>query len=438
MEKLIFIMNQMQNVIICIKKSVKFIPLLGIFILVQLNGTAQTQKQPYPSEELDVCELKIKFFQLCDVAVERFKIPDDLPLSYTSRDGGQLTPKKIAFYCRSYPVRALAVAYDLTGKEEYLTTIKNWSDRMITFQEKMIPKGAYYMNYGRNPFETAGSWYVADCAEIGMGLLATAVRCKEPLEKQRYIKSVETFANLVLENYVGPNGGINNGLWPTYNGEWWASTAYTGPLFFKLYEETGDKRYLNAGLNTVYWFVNLESLRTSSKDSNFIKYNAPGKENPYPTKPKQSAGGILNQLHIFNAGYPYIFSNDLEIEKLAHKEIIFFEKWCSENLLGKGESSKFEKYGYDVRNADGVFLVGGKFGAIPFQIYCLARNGIFHSDMIKIADKELQRIVSMIFKEKDLLITEFVGFAMVSMAEKISPGSVLRKSEPLHKTIILK
>jgi len=419
--------------LVCRKKSIRLIALSGLFMLTQLTATAQTREQSYLHGELNNDDLRKKFFQLCDAAVKELKAPDQDPVSYSARDGGQLTPRKMSFYMRSYPIRALAVAYDLTGKEEYLTTIKTWADRMITFQDKMIPKGGYYMNYGRGPFEISGSWYVADCSEIAVAVLATAVRCKDPLERQRYIKSVEAFANLILDNYVGPNGGIANGHWPVYGGEWWASTAYAGPLFFKLYEETGNQRYLDAGLNTAYWFVNLDSLRSASKDTNFIKMNAPDEGNPYPTKPKQSAGGILNQLQLYNAGSPYLFSKDLELGKLARKEIAFLEKWCVGNLLGKGESKRFEKYGYDVRRADGVFLVGGKFGGIPLQIYSLTRKGIFPSYMEKIADQELQRIVSQIFKEKDLLITEFVGFAMVSMAEKISPGSVLRKSEPLYK-----
>ena len=298
---------------------------------------------------------------------------------------------------------------------------------MITNQEKMIPKGAYYMNYGRAPFEATGPWYVADCGEIAMGVLATAVRCPNPLEKRRYVQSVETFTNLVLDNYVGPNGGIVNGLWPDYGGEWWACTAYMGPLFFRLYEETGDQRYLDAGLNTVYWFVNLESLRRASRDSKFVAFNAPDEENPYPTKPRRSAGGILNQLHLYNSGASYIFSIRLKIEEPAKQEIAFFEKWCSENLLGKGESGTFKRY--DTRKEK----VGGKFGAIPYQIYCLARKGLFSADMVKIADKELERIVSQIFDEEEIDITELVGFAMVSMAERISPGSVLRKSVPLYK-----
>jgi len=408
-------------------KPIKWTLFLTLFLVILPNESSKAQG-------IEIEDFKQKFFQLCDVTVERYKIPDQDPVRYGARDGGQLSPRKMSFYMSSYPVRALAVAYDLTGKKEYLNTIINWADRVVMFQEKMTPKGAYYMNYGRGPNETSGAWYVADCAEIGLGLLTVAVRCTNPLEKQRYLKSVEAFAELVLNNYVGPNGGISNGLWPDFDGEWWASTAYSGPLFFRLFEETGNKRYLEAALNTVYWFVNLESLRNNSKDTKFKDYNAPNEGNPYPTKPKQSAGGILNQLHLYNAGASYIFSGEIpELEKLARKEIVFFEKWLPENLLGKGESSKFLKYGYDVRRVDSVFLVGGKFGAIPFQMYALARQGVFSDDMVKIADQELQRIVSQIFAHDDLLITEFVGFAMVSMAEKICPGSILRKSKPLYK-----
>ena len=380
----------------------------------------QAAQKPSPAGGLDTDDLKTRFFRICDLAVQRIHLPER---KYSS----DMPIRKAPFYSDSYVVRALAVAYDLTGKEEYLATIKTWSDKMITNQEKMIPKGAYDMNYGRPPFAASGAWFVADCGEIAMGVLATAVRCLNPLERRRYLQSAGTFANLVLDNFLGPHGGIVNGHWPDYDGEWWASAAYMGPLFFRLYEETGDGRYLDAGLNIVHWFVNLESLRSASQDPKFVAFNAPDDANPYPTKPKRSAGGILNQLHLYNAGTPYIFSKGLDLEKSARKEIAFFETWCRENLLGKGESGTFKTY--DSRKEK----VGGKFGAIPFQIYGLARNGIFSKDMEEIADLELGRIISQIFAQEEIDITEFVGFAMVSFAERISPGSVLRKSLPLYK-----
>jgi hypothetical protein len=408
-----------QNKMICMKKLVKLTTLLGLFILVQLTGTAQIQKQPYPSGELNLNELKAKFFQLCDVAVERLKIPDNL--ANVRKASQDLPERKVSFYMNSYAVRALAVAYDLTGKEEYLTTIKNWSDRMITFQEKMIPKGAYYMNYGRGPFETAGDWYVADCGEISMAVLATAVRCTNPMEKQRYLKSVEAYANLVLENYIGPNGGVTDGLWRAFNGESDFTTGFLGQVFFTLYDETGNKRYLDAALNAVNWLVNLETIRKNSKDSVFLKFNSDR---------ASVSGGVMCILNTYNIGFPHIFSGKYpEIESLTRKELAYYMKWFSENLCGKGESGTFEKY--DVRKPK----VGGKFGGLPFHIYVLVQNKIFPNNMLKIADKELQRIVSEIFSYDKILITEFTSFSMASMAEKISPGSVLRKSEPFYKTL---
>ncbi len=403
------------------KIRTRILALSAVLVWLLSAGVGTAASKPFPAESLDLDDLKAKFLRICDLAVQRIPLPER---KYSS----DIPVRKAPFYSDSYVVRALAVAYDLTGKEEYLAAIRTWSDKMITNQEKMIPQGAYYMNYGRTPFAACGAWFVADCGEIAMGVLATAVRCLNPLERRRYLRSVETFADLVLDNFLGPHGGIVNGHWPDFDGEWWASAAYMGPLFFRLFEETGDGRYLDAGLNIVSWFVNLESLRSASQDPKFVSFNAPDEGNPYPTKPKQSGGGILNQLHLYNAGTPHIFSKGLELEKPVRKEIVFFEKWCRENLLGKGESGTFKTY--DSRKEK----VGGKFGAIPFQIYCLTRNGIFSKDMEEIADRELERIVSQIFSQEELDITEFVGFAMVSLAEKISPGSVLRKSLPLYKT----
>ncbi|MCX7429247.1 MAG: hypothetical protein NTW96_26925 [Planctomycetia bacterium] len=74
---------------------------------------------------------------------------------------------------------------------------------MIEYQEKMVPKGAYYMQYGRKPGEDQGNWYVADCSSIAMGVLATAVRSKEPAERQRYLTSVVSAADEELRYISG-------------------------------------------------------------------------------------------------------------------------------------------------------------------------------------------------------------------------------------------
>jgi len=387
------------------------------------------------AEQLPVEKLNGLFFRVCDAAVDLFKVPLGLCVHLISRDGGQNTERGVfANYLRAYLANALAVAYDLTGKDAYLDAIKAWSDAMLTFQEQMIPKGAYYMLYPRAPFSPSGTWCVCDASEIALGVLATAVRCRHPLEKQRYLRSVEAYANLVLDNYAGPNGGILNGIWLPFDGEWWASTASSGALFFKLYDETGNRRYLEAALNTVHWFASLESLRRASRDEKFITYNAPGEDNPYPANPKQSGSGILRQLHLYNAGAPHLFGRGLAMEGAVRRELDFFVCWCSENLLGNGHSALFAKTGYDTRRIDGVIVNGTKLGGVPCQLYGLARQGAVPADMAALADRELQRIVTEIASREDLLVTEFVAFASVSMAERLCPGGVLRNSVPLYQT----
>ena len=158
-----------------------------------------------------------------------------------------------AFYWDSYVVRGLCVAYDITGKRSYLDAARLWSDKMIEYQKEMIPAGAYYMQYGRRPGESQGSWYVADCSSIALGVLATSIRCGDPADKAKYLESVESFASLVARNFVRPSGGVTDGYWPESDDEWWCSTGIYGSLAFCLHDETGDPSYLKAGLGTIDW-----------------------------------------------------------------------------------------------------------------------------------------------------------------------------------------
>jgi hypothetical protein len=85
-------------------------------------------------------ELQAEFLKLCDAACRELNSP----------------ARRVPFYQDSYAVRALAVAHDLGGNPKYLEACRTWSDRMIAFQEKMTPRGANYMNYGRKPGEDRG------------------------------------------------------------------------------------------------------------------------------------------------------------------------------------------------------------------------------------------------------------------------------------------
>ena len=124
---------------------------------------------PARGEQAGGADFRSQFLQLCDLASAQIKAGT----------------RKDPFFVDSYAVRALCVAYDLTGKKEYLDACRAWSERMVGFQEKMLPRGAYYMHYSRKPGEDKGGWYVADSSSIAMGVLATAVRC-DGAEKQAF------------------------------------------------------------------------------------------------------------------------------------------------------------------------------------------------------------------------------------------------------------
>ena len=160
------------------------------------------------------------------------------------------------FFEDSHAIRALAVAYDMTGKKEYLDTCKHWSDRMIAFQEKMVPKGAYYMNYGESgkPSKADDDWLLSDDGSTGLAVFATAVRCTDKSDKARYLDSVELFAKVVMADRIGKNGGIIE-VFGRLRDEWWCSTATSGALALQLYEETGKEKYRKVGLGALRWMI---------------------------------------------------------------------------------------------------------------------------------------------------------------------------------------
>ena len=87
------------------------------------------------------------------------------------------------FFEDSYGIRPLCVAYDVTGKKEYLDACTHWADQIVAFQDRMTPKAAYYIGYERLPGAKTGIWTVADSGSIGMGVLATAIRTTDPAKK---------------------------------------------------------------------------------------------------------------------------------------------------------------------------------------------------------------------------------------------------------------
>lgn len=341
----------------------------------------------------DEAKLKDEFLKLCD---KRTQALEDRA---SGRYSVEQARKDQAFGCFSaYVVRALGVAFDLEGKEEYLHACKGWADRMIECQNRMIPKGAYYMDYGRTPGEDKGNWYVADASCIAMGVLATAVRCEDPAEKKKYMDSVDSFYRLVVENWVRPSGGVANGHWPKSDKEFWCATGSFGSLAFCLYKETGDPKYLKIGQGTIDW-LNRQNLLNVASDF-------------YPGDGIKPAV-VMYCLEAYSAGLPHLEMTGGR-RKAALIQLANNHKW----MLASFDNNK---------DSDYLPQWGSKRGGFPYLLYTQAKRIPNGDILVAAADRELLQVSRIL--EKTPPVGQLAAFALMSYAENVSPGGIYRTSK---------
>lgn len=306
--------------------------------------------------------------------------------------------RNVPFYHDSYAVRALAVAFDMTGERRYLDVCRQWSDRMVGYQREMTPKGAYWMHYGRKPGETKGEWYVADCASIAMGVLATAVRFEDAAVRERLMDSVTTYARLVIDSYVGPGGGITDGLWSKFDGEWWCSSGLFGSLAFLLHAETGEEAYLKMGRRAVDWLNRMDFRR--AEHIGFVE---------------AAPAVVMYVFEAFSAGLPHLKIDEPSGEaSLRHMRAAL--EWMGQHQVGRCAQS-----GLDYQKQWGC-----KMGGLPFHQYIYARHLPDGSKIAAAADEEMEYISRQIFSGGALKLTQLACFALMSYAEKLHPGSIYR------------
>jgi hypothetical protein len=327
-------------------------------------------------------DLRPHFFQLCDLASAEI----------------QAGARKDPHFVDSYAVRALCVAHDITGKKEYLNACRAWSNRMLAYQSNMVPRGAYYMNYGRKPGEEKGAWYVADSSSIAMGVLATAVRCRGA-EKQGLLNSVEQFAALVMDNYVGPAGGIRNGLWPRFDGEWWCSSGIFGSLAFLLYDETREARYLKVALGTVDWLNRLEL----------------SKAEPYPLS-DMGPTMPMYVLEAYSAGLPHL-TRGSDARKAALAKVALVLDWVAQQ---QQQPPRERQWPADIK-------WGMKFGGLPFHQYVHSHALPDGMNLVTAGDREMAQLASVVFTNK-VTLTQLPVFMMMSYAERVSSGAIYKSS----------
>lgn len=353
------------------------------------------------SAELDpagAAEFRETFLTFCELAAGELR-KEITP--FVDRNNADPATHHMPFFEDAHAVRALGVAYDITGQARYLDACRRWADQVVAYQSKMIPRGAYFMNHSRAPGEDRGPWNVADSGSIGMGVLATAVRCTEPAAKARYLDSVRSFAQLVMENYVRPEGGISNGLWPAYSGPWWCSSATFGTLAFLLHEETGEERYLQVGRGALEWMT--------QQDFREVK--------PI-TFQQRPSGVIFYCFELYAVGLKYLKPGTPQHDA-AMAQIDLALQWMGKNQKTRGADVP----DYLERNVD--------MAGLPYLMYALARQLPQHRGVVPAADEELRYIRHLLLDRgppnvSQLMVWEVLTWGMMSYAERVSPGGLCR------------
>jgi hypothetical protein len=309
------------------------------------------------------------------------------------------TARPLPFYQDSYAVRGLTVAYDMTGKAKYLDACRRWSARMVQYQQEMVPRNAYYMNYGRKPGQQQGEWFVADCASIALAVQATAVRCADKAEKARYGDSARAFARLVMDNYVPPSGGITDDLWSTFDGEWWCSTGIFGSLAFVLYDRTAEPAYLKVGQGAIDW-LNCQRFENASH----ISF-------------KEAAPTVL--MYVFEAysAAARHLKADPPRWRASLVEVRRALDWMAANQAGQGAKC--------TQNYNSQW--GSKLGGLPFHMYIWSRYLSDGSQITAAADQELDHLTKLLSVDPSKQF-QLAVFTMMSYAERLSPGALYRTS----------
>jgi len=352
-------------------------------ICILLTFAAVLALATVPSARADQttnAEFQAQFFKLCDLAVNQVTNPDSVG----------------PYFIDSYAIRALCAAYDMTGKKEYLDACRTWSERMVTNQDGMIPTGAYYMHYKRKPGQSTNEWFAADSSSIGMGLLATSVRC-DGAEKKRYVISAKKFAELVIKNYVRSSGGVSDGLWDQSTNEWWCSSGIFGSFLFNLYAVTGDKHYLKTALGVTGWLNQWDLTQ----------------DQPFPLS-QQGPAMIFYVMENYSAGWRY-----LEKDPTVSAGALAKVNWCLNWMAEQQAKAPMDR---DWPPTKGW---GMKFGGLPFHQYIFSQYLPDGGKLMAAGDADLQKMSAIEFSGKSEF-TQLTAFLLMAYAERLEPGAIYR------------
>jgi hypothetical protein len=301
------------------------------------------------------------FLTRCDTIVAELAKPST---PYVAGDTSTQT-HHMPFFLDSYGVRALCGAYRVTRNPAYLAAAQAWANRILADQARMIPRGAYYMNYSylRQPGETQGDWYVADSGSIAQAVLCAA-QFSNSSDRARYLASAQQFFFLVEGAYTNPDGGTSDGIRGDYRASWWASTAIFGAFAFAMYKETGLPVYLERGLKSFDWL-------STTGPMNFV----------HPSFAEGAPGIILYTGEFYVEAWPYVRGTARETAALKQLQFVF--DWMAGNQKSRNPNSPIDYA------AHGKTYMAG----LPYLSYTMQVGG---------ADAELNYLRALMASKTDL------------------------------------
>ncbi|MBN1395876.1 MAG: hypothetical protein JW959_12710, partial [Pirellulales bacterium] len=343
------------------------------------------------------------FLEMCDLSVAEMAKPL-APFFERYRKNEDPKTHHYPFFMDSYAIRPLCVAHDMTGKTEYLDACVRWADLVVDFQERMTPKGAYYLNYGRyrQPGRNQGQWFVADSSSIAAAVLAVAVRTEDDVRRKRYFDSLKSFSQMVIDNYVSSGSGVTDGLW-SYKGEWWASTAIFGSFMALAHNETKEPEYLSVVRGAIDWF--------NRRD--FNRADPPAFDALDPCVAFYCGEFFAAALPLLEPGGPR--------RKQTEKQINDILDWLAKNQKGRGAKTDWNYF-----DKGKVYMPGN-----PYFMYLLSRADDRYRSVSMAADQELRYVDELLLRDgkpraTDLEVWGMMTFGMMSYAEKLRPGGLFR------------
>jgi hypothetical protein len=127
---------------------------------------------------------------------------------------------------------------------------------------------------------------------------------------------------------------------------------------------------------------------------------------------------LMYLLEAYSAGMPKLIADHKRAEAIRARWQEALE-WMQANQGGRGSGHKWSDYSTQW---------GSKFGGLPFHIFMYARAVRGNDRLRTAADAELVYVTKEIAKDAKPGLSQLAAFAMMSYAERISPGALYRSS----------